>query len=559
MSMLFSYCCCGDTGECWFGYAATGDTADYGYCQHKFADQLLLVVPRPAYSTTSVALYSGNCAITNPDDFLLTQTASGKDPIVVRYSHYADNSRLYNWKWYDAHATLPSCSEGCWGYDHPRGLNDYECCLDPTSASRCSSSHLAPRSPSGTFTFLSGLQAGVVMGDPIPKLQSNAIVSATRDFGNGYRHFEDISNYGNTPLYADVRYNDILDTWTSVDRKLAQTMWIVLHRTKWWQRYFNSIHPNDCIPADCETGTVASCRTPQYWDYECAGFPIFTWELYNIPNDIVSMDEKESLWTSYNNNLPMDQDILDNVVAYLDKEPRDRGVTADGRPVYTELYSTSGVTGDLYSYAREGGWKMVCYDQDVPEDEFPQWDTNYSATCTSGGDNNCWTAAPIPQPLVCSTLEKCGGVNACNGAPVGSAILSTGCELSSDFGCASDSSIGDCSGVWFGFNQYCDLLPYVGYASPYGACIKNEAFLCVVPDGNSWLLCDELPQAGLDHFVSPIISSAIRNGSSVDVVACGGDGSFQNGNIMCDRVSSPNAKGCTGPADGGYCTGLVAP
>ena len=561
MSTLFKYCCCGETGECFFGYSTAGETGeDWGFCTHKFADQLILTIPRPSFTTTSVGNYTddpaGNCEIYNP--FQINNTATGANSIVVRYKHYESNSRLYNWKYYSAYDTLPPCQEGCWGYADLVGLNDSVCC-DNQTPSRCSSA-LRPLSPIGNVEFMSELQNQITQGTDIPKLQASSTVCTDKDFGDGYRHFEGIAGYGGSTVYEDWRYNDALGVWTNTLRKLAPTMWIVLHRTKWWERYYNSIHPNDCIPADCETGVVASCRTPQYWDYECAGFPIFTWELYYIPDEVVSLEEKQSLWTSYNNDEPMDQDILDKVVAYLDKEPRDLS-RVDDKVIYTELEDKDGNTGDLYSYARLGGWKSVCYDQDnagvgfpAPAG-FPQWTTNYSGSCSFGGDNNCFTAAPIPQETTCSSTTVCARVNACDGAPTGSSILYTGCDVSDPLlGCAIDTAVGDCSGVWFGFFQHCNILPYSTFTSPYNCCIHNEAFLCVVPDGNSSCDCSELPQLGLLAPLSPLVSAAVRNNQSDDeLLCCGQKGTFAQGNILCDCVSSPNTRGCTGPEDGDFC------
>jgi len=568
MTMLYKYCCCGETGECFFGWSTAGETGeDWGFCEHKFADQLILNIPRPAFTTTSVANYTENpttngCLVYNP--FKTTQTADGANNIIVRYNHYENQNRLYNWKYYDAYYTLPPCLEGCWGYADLTGLNDFVCC-DTGNPSRCSSA-LRPLSPAGSVQFMSELQNQITQGVDIPKLQSSSIVCTDKDFGDGYRHFDGIAGYGGSNVFEDWRYNNVLGTWSNTLRKLAPTMWIVLHRTKWWRRYYNSIHPNDCIPADCETGVVASCRTPEYWDYECAGFPIFTWELYNIPNDVVSLDEKEDLWTSYNNEDPMDQDILDKVVAYLDKEPRDLG-RADDKVVHTELIYANGITTDFYSYARLGGWKSVCYDMDNdgagnPEPAgFPQWRTNISDSCSFGGDNNCFTAAPIPQPTTCSSDTVCARVNACDGAPVGTGIISTGCDVSDPvLGCAIDTAIGDCSGVWFGFFQHCNELPYGPYTSPYECCVHNEAFLCVVPDGNSTCDCSELPQLGLLAPLSPLVSSAVRNGSTPsNSICCSQKGTYLNGTILCDCVSSPNSRGCTGPEDGDFCVEIGTP
>ena len=553
MSFLFANCCCGSTGDCFYGHAATGDTGDWGFCGHIFKDELVLQIPRPAFNTTSVGNYTDSlgttCAVNNP--FVVNNTGTGKNPIIVRYSHYESTNRLYNWKYYTPTDTLPPCVEGCWGYDDPVALNDTECCNDPTNASRCSNALLP------TTGFMSGLQYSIIKGTNVTKKLSSSTVCATKDFEDGYRHFDGIADHASTSFefYNDNRY--IVGTgWVNTPKRLGQTIFVILHRTKWWKRYFNSIHPNDCIPADCESGTVASCRTPQYWDYECSGTPLFTWELYNIPSTIVTDQEKIDLWTAYGNGTPMDQDVLDAVMEYLDKTPRDLG-RSDGKCIKTELIDTLGNTADKFSYAREGGWKYVCYTNDTPVENFPQWVTNYSTDCEFGGNDNCFTAAPIPQPTTCSSAVSCDGISPCDGAPVGASILYTGCDLFQVVSCAQDVGIGDCSGVWFGFFQHCNTAPQKVYSNPYNCCIHNEAFLCVVEDGTKLCDCSALPQQGLRASLAPIVSSSVRNGTSNSAnLCCGQDGMFQQGSVICDCVSSPNTRGCTGPEDGSFCVGL---
>ena len=557
MSFLFANCCCGSTGDCFYGHAATGDTGDWGYCGHIFKDELYLRIPRPAFVTTSVALYTTDPSTVCPvDDFVITQTATGANDIIVRYNHYESTSRLYNWKYYQAYDTRPPCEGTCWGYDNPTGLNDFECCQDPTNASRCASASRLPWN--GFTTFMSGAQQSIMLGLVLPRIASTTIACANKDFGQGYRHFDGIANHthGRGELYNDNRYSPLFG-WSNTPKKLGETMMMVLHRTKWWQRYFNSIHPNDCIPADCEEGTVASCRTPEYWDYECSGTPIFTWELYNIPSEFVTLEEKETIWTSYLNGDPLDQDVIDAVMEYLDKTPRDLG-QADGRCIKTELIDTAGNTADKFSFARLGGWKYVCYTQD-PDGQFPQWTTNYSNTCNFGGLDNCFTAAPIPQTTTCSSTGVCNKINACNGAPVGASILYTGCDTLQPVSCAQDTGVGDCSGIWLGFFQHCNTLPNVTWSSPYSCCIHNEAFLCVVPDGTSICDCSELPQEGLWAALSPIISSSVRNLSAdINAICCSQKGMVTSTPVICDCVNSPNTRGCDGPEDGDYCVGITA-
>ena len=221
MSFLFANCCCGSTGDCFYGHAATGDTGDWGFCGHKFADQLVLQIPRPAYSTTSVGVYTTDPLTTCPtDDFLITQTAAGANPITVRYNHYESTERLYNWKYYQAYDTAPPCQATCWGYDHGTGLNDYECCIDPTNASRCASASRLPYN--GFSTFMSGAQQSIMLGLDLPEISSSTVVCANKNFGNGYRHFDGIANHshGRGELYNDNRYG-IGTGWTNTPKKLG--------------------------------------------------------------------------------------------------------------------------------------------------------------------------------------------------------------------------------------------------------------------------------------------------------------------------------------------------
>ena len=648
MSHLYrSSCCCvsGTTGDCFYGYrtesggATIGDEEDvgvdglgdgisWGYCPHKFTEELVLKIPRPPFRVESYGYYSDSegapiqCA-----EFCHTGTetgacpiefsinAQGKNPILVRYKHYCsggnclNNDRLYNWKYYKPADTIPPCTDTCFGYrDGSGGPNDELCCQDTTNSGPCSKAILPFPLPNG---YMSPLQYSIIRGRPVRKKISDVtnIVCARKHYGDGYRHFDGIADHahittvldgtigdgggggfgggfggggagegsgegGYAERYIDWRYDESNGGWLpNPYQRLGRTIFVILHRTKWWERYYNSIHPNDCIPEDCEQGTPASCRTPQYWVYECSGTPLFTWEVYNIPPDIVTDQEKIKLFKAYDADAPMDQNVLDIVMEYLDKTPRDLG-RDDGKCIKTELTDIYGRTGDKFSYAREGGWKYVCYDQDnlgpgfpAPEG-FPQWTTNYSGDLAcdfGGGGNNCFTAAPIPQPTTCSSNAKCGGLDACNGAPVGSSILMTGCDAQESVSCAQDAGIGDCSGIWFGFFQHCSISPTDEYQSPYSCCINNPAYLCIVDDGTKFCDCSELPQEGLESPLAPQVSRAWRNGwTPRESLCCRQRGMFENGGIICDCVNRPNTGaddgggeegGCTAPDENQFCGG----
>ena len=550
MSLLFSYCCCGSTGECFFGHAATGDIGDdYGWCSHKFADELYLRIPRPAFETESVGIYTGDlCSCTALGDFSQYSTGTGANAIEVRYSHFEDNSRLYNWKHYNPATLVPECSNNCYGYVP----DDANCCLDQTNSRPCQSEYLLPTQGAG---YMSKGQRDQIQGLPLNKKVSFSFVKSTKDFGDGYRWWDNVADYetgAGEDRFTDYRWSSQSQSWTTSTRTLVHTMLMVVHKTKWWQRYFNSIHPNDCIPADCETGTVASCRTPEYWDFECAGFPIFTWEVFNATS--ITTLEKQQLFEDFGNGDPLDQSVMDRLVAEIGCEPQDHGRTA-GEPIHRVLETSTGATSDHYAFAREGGWLSVCYQQDTAG-KFPQWTTGYSNTCDFGGDDSCFTAAPIPQQTTCSASTFCAGTSPCDGAPAGCGILYTSCGLNNaPLGCAIDSAIGDCSGIWFAFNQYCNTLPDATYSNPYTCCVHNEAFLCVVPDGNSICDCSTLPQSGNLHPIPPNVSSSYRNGTSPSTPSCcGGLGTYyqSSGSILCD-ATSPNTRGCTGPEDGTFC------
>ena len=98
MSFLFANCCCGSTGDCFYGHAATGDTGDWGYCGHIFKDELYLRIPRPAFTTTQIGNYTTDPLTTCPvGDFITTNTATGANDIIVRYFNiYVRRTTKYN-------------------------------------------------------------------------------------------------------------------------------------------------------------------------------------------------------------------------------------------------------------------------------------------------------------------------------------------------------------------------------------------------------------------------------------------------------------------------------
>lgn len=585
MASLFTKCCC--VGDCFWGWSSLGDFGDdYGYCSHDTTERLYLRIPRSSFVTSSVGVWPSSCSCSG--DFLIRNTASGASDIIAKYAHFPgeSGSRLYNWKWYDPNSCLPECSDSCWGYASS-GTSDAECCLERTNATKCQSVWFKPHPMSSadfTANYLSKFERDVCSGTPVNRIPSSSSVpvvdgsvTPNKDFGDGFRWIENISDYqtgGGEDRFTKRWWNG--SSWvTHSGKKLVETMFVVLHRTKWWKRDFNSLHPNDADPEDgswCggagepSCGAYASCRTPEYWDYECSGFPIFTWEIYNAPTRVLSDDEKKAMFVAVDNGNGFDHEAMDKLVEHLGCEPKNYK-RSDGKTVKRTLVNDDGESVEHYAYAREAGWKHVCYDEDA-SGKFPQWDTNESNSCNalpSSGD--CFTAAPIPQETTCSTVAgsgpgSCAGVSGCSASGTCAPLIVDCDGTNPPTSCALDSAVGDCSGIWFHYNQYCFILPPSGSSVGYSCCVHNQAFLCVVPDAVSTCDCSTLPFDGPDHPIPPGVSDFFRSqgAGSGESVCCGGKGTFAFAppgiDPYCDSCQRPSIDNCTDPGDSDFCPSI---
>lgn len=563
MSSLFTKCCC--TGDCFWGWNSLGTLGEnYGFCSHNTTERLHLRIPRPAYSYTTIGAWPATIDCPCSNDFKLTQTANGDSDIIVKYAHFPGEggSRLYNWKWYAPPTVSPPCQHSCWGYDTP-GYSDDDCCEDSTSIA-CTNDYFRTE-PFGTSNFpkrpMSPSERDVIKG--VSLLQGNANpptsarVSSTKNFGNGYRWLDNIANYqtGNIGRRFFRYWYDPTSGWTSFPNQLlVESMFAVVHRTKWWKRDFNSMG----------SGDVAACRTPEYWEYECAGFPIYTWEVYNAPSSVISESEKRSFFTAANAGTGFNQSAMDRLVAYLGCEPKDHG-RGTGETVKRTLVPQSGSNVVHYGFSREAGWKYVCRNADTPN-KFPQWSTGYSPPnfqCDVGGSANCFTAGPFPQTTTCSASAglygpaSCLESSACNPDALCN-VTAVGCSQSNQpVGCLVDTAVGDCSGIWFHFNQYCDIPPSLQYQVRYACCIHNEAFLCVVPDVNSVCDCSTFPFDGPTHPIPPNVSDFYRlSGSEGGEQCCGGRGTWSStgGIPYCDKCDRPNNPICDDPENSEFCS-----
>lgn len=591
MASLFTKCCC--IGNCFWGWNSLGDLGDdYGYCSHNTSERLFLRIPRPGFATKSIGSWpqsGGSC--TCAGGYQLTNTATGASDIIVKYAHFPgeSGSRLYNWKWYQPTQCIPPCQDACWGYGGS-GTSDADCCVgdQANTPTTCQSIWYSPHPTlSGDFATVrfSKFQRDVCNGTPVNRKANtpvNAKVSDSKDFGNGFRWIDNIADYqtqAGQDRFIKRWWNG--STWiTTNNKKLVETMFVVLHRTKWWKRDFNSLHPNDADPEDGSwcgganeptCGAYASCRTPEYWDYECAGFPIYTWEVYNAPSNVLSEEEKKAMFVAVNAGVGMDHAALDKLVAHLGCEPKDHGREA-GETVKRTLVDDNGDETVHYAFSREAGWLHVCHDKDT-SGKFPQWDTNTSAACNAlPNSDNCFTAGPFPQETTCTAsgdVPICNGNNACNPG-LGCSPLIVSCDGSNEpIGCAIDSAVGDCSGIWFHYNQYCDLPPIPPASIRYSCCVYNQAFLCVVPDANTICDCSTFPFEGPQHPIPPGVSAYYRSvvfptpvdpdpdPDQSDFCGCGGRGTFAPGGASpspyCDVCDSPNIKVCLDPEDSSFC------
>lgn len=563
MSSLFSKCCC--TGDCFWGYSTLGTLGeDFGYCLHNTTERLHLRIPRPAFTTTNIGTWTRGCSCSG--SYTVINTATGASDIIARYAHFAGEttSRLYHWKWYDPSLLIPTCVQTEWGWDGASpAYSDERCCDDPTSTTECPSDFYNPFTfGGGSSAIMSNRQQYIIQGTPVPVrdlgVPSSLKVCSTKDYGDGWRWLDGIADY-ETGLGGDrfKRWWYISGSgWEETDfRRLVETMFVVLHRTKWWERDYNS-----------ESGTAGSCRTPEYWDYECAGFPIYTWEVKNAPSSVLSETEKQNLFIAADAGDPMDQSSLDKLVAHLGCEPQDHSQSS-GKNVRRTLVDRVGGETTHYGFSREAGWLSVCYDKDT-SGKFPQWATDLTA-CTSPplpNGTKCFTAGPFPQSTTCSAVAgsgpgTCEGESGCG--PASCSPIFEACDFSNQpLTCAQDSAIGDCSGIWFHFNQYGPRWSPDDNAT-YSCNIHNEAFLCVVPNALTVCDCEDFPFYGPNHLIPPLVSRAMRDNGNLyppedtgldSYCSCGGRGTALSGTKFFDCCTVPNRRVCQDPDNEGLCS-----
>ena len=135
---------------------------------------------------------------------------------------------------------------------------------------------LGPAEMGGKYFWLQG-----IANAPTDHFYNHYMADFTIDPNSGCRQYESyVLDYGYGPEGT---------------RRLADTLLVVVHREKYYERYYTSINEDDnptqvpegysqYLPSEdhlwpTSSGTFFSQRTPEYFVLGCAGCPIFSWEI----------------------------------------------------------------------------------------------------------------------------------------------------------------------------------------------------------------------------------------------------------------------------------------
>ena len=527
-------CCC---GKCFFGASSLDPNATA--CAHNQTEELKLKIPRPQYNNERSLISVGDC---DCDGSYVKGTYCPPSPAIeVDYDHFHPTDRTYTWFYQQSYEVWPPCSGApCCGYQNAN-YDDAQCCSD---GNLCFPDY---RTWDGdTCSRYQGAAISPTLSYQIPHL-GNLADSKDCSVGDSYWFLEDVANRTTSQQFH--HWAVVGGTVTQVaDTSLEQTMLCVVHKEKWWDRGYNSLTLPINQGGTQADITAANCRTPKYWVFACSGIPLYTWEIKELSS--LTTIEQDDLITKVSNGIAIPE-------AYCDTLERDGILVAedhgrsDGRLVKKTLkYTQSGVpsTAISYFFARPGGWTYVCQDWTDSDPgglaNFPQITRRYSESCSFGGDNNCFTASPIPgngcycsyvgTPPVGCTGDPCAGFPNC--AP--GVITTCGTDA-----CARDVIVGNCKGCWVQFSQYYLAIP--GTGADYLCNITNNGYICRVdPSGTCdfGLLPDEI-----SHWIPSVVSASYRGGNTpLNSMCCSGDGTIVISGDDCP-ATSPNAALCDEP------------
>lgn len=343
-------------------------------------------------------------------------------------------------------------------------------------------------------------------------------------------------------------------------------MLCVVHKEKWWQRFYNSMRDTTSVPppstSDQNTG---SDRTPKWWLFACSGIPLFTWEIMELSS--LSDDDKKDLFSGIANGTYVKESIFDTLEADGILEIKDHGRT-DGKLIKKTMRAASSSIPDTtkYFYARPGGWDFVCLgfssngDANGLEADWPQISRRFRSDST----DSCFTGAPIPtngQVASQTFAPATPGDSACDLVTGGCDNLPVNCDCGAFSFCGSpdpencliDTIVGNCKGCWIQHIQYASTATQ-GVSSCNGV---FNSFLCRVPDLSTQCDFGELPNE-ITHQIPYVVSKLGRQSPPVStILCCDGTASLQYGLATCPASRYDSTETCAPPEEWGEC--LVDP
>ncbi len=527
-------CCC---GKCFFG--ASSLDPDATACAHNQTEILKLKIPRPQYDNDRFVIAYGGTGCSCEGSYLKSTRCPESPTIEVEYDHFHPTGRTYTWFYERDYEVWPPCEGApCCGYQNLT-YDDAQCCQDGVLC--------FPTYRTWDGNDCSRYQGASIDPGTIPHLGS---LSDSEDcsVGDNYWFLQDVANHSTTAKFN--HWEVVGGVVTSVrPRSLEQTMLCVVHKEKWWVRDYNSLSQTDNPSASDIDNGASNCRTPKYWVFACSGIPLYTWEIKQLSS--LTTTEQDDLIVKVTNGDPIPEAYADTLEADGILFAKDYGRT-DGKVVKKTLkFEISSVpyTSIAYFYARPGGWTYVCQDwSSTPAElsDWPQIPRQFSESCDFGGDNDCFTASPIPGndcechfegtiPAGCSG-DPCDGDFADDCDP--GVVTTCGTD-----GCARDTIIGNCKGCWVQFSQYFLKLPSA--SSQYGCNVSNNGYVCRVdPTGT----CDfGLLPTGISHWIPSVVSGSYRSGNtSLSDLCCDGDGTIVISGADCP-ATTPLAADCDDP------------
>lgn len=564
--------CCDTCNTCWYGATVSGG----GACFHNTTERLEYRCGRPEYDLPkTIQTFSQNPGQPTCQCLSKTYTAvetccpGGCDDIVVRYHHFhhRDIGSTYEWWYQKPAAVFPPCINDCCGY-----TNDADCCASPPVLSKCSRTYYDWQGKNLSPFQVRCITHGDVPAKVTPGTSSNTSAAGC-DFGEQYWWLQGIADKTNT-LKRFKRY--YWNTTTSPQQlasesvdHLSESLICVLHRSKWWDRQFNSLSRLDTDGGTSTDRAAAADRTPKYWVYLCAGIPLFASDL---DRSSLNATEIGQIIEAVHKDEPFPRALAAQLVEDgILETPKDHGSAGGDKPILKTIEYADGTNYSAYFYARSGGWSFACHDHHGNpsvqlEAQWPQISLQFSVSSPYYG-TSCLTSAPIPgNDCACNSSGPDNSCNACtplsntNCVPNPSIICGTYTGGYSEE-CDVDVVVGNCHGVRGVYVGYDIDAAYRGYSNPHGCLTTNFSKLYRYPPSAEPAV--EMNPASVDesdlpdpdtltHLMPWTVSRAINQGDSPDNTCCGGRGVFRSGAplVVCP-ATSPTGDDCDPPTIGG--------